>query len=151
MEPKQVGENLQVELAVVRITLDASSFIVSSENLSQIILELAANISRILGGKLISVMPKFSATPTTTQHSRTATASTTVITAVSTTETQVRTSARVMSTPLTTPGVATLAPGGPGKVAASKAGSNSGVIGGVVVAVLVIAIMVIGLAVWYFR
>lgn len=148
MEPKQVGENLQVELAVVRITLDASSFIVSSENLSQIILELAANISRILGGKLISVMPKFSATPTTTQHSRTATASTT---AVSTTETQVRTSARVMSTPLTTPGVATLAPGGPGKVAASKAGSNSGVIGGVVVAVLVIAIMVIGLAVWYFR
>ena len=144
-EARQVDENLQVELAVVRIMVDGTPAIISSENLSHIILQLAANISQILGGRLVSVMPKFPALPTKTQNSRktTETASSMVITTAKT----------KIPTPQTTSktGPTSLAPAGPGKAAASREGNNGGVIGGVVVAVLVIIIMVTALAIWYFR
>lgn len=152
MEPKQVDENVRAELAVVfNIMSDGSPAVVSSGDLSHIILELSPNISHSLGGRLISVGPKFPVSPMSTQYRRTSTTITTFQTTIPPTMPQISTSIKTStSQTIATTGSASLAPGGPGKTAASKAGSNSGVIGGATVSVLVIAV-VIGLAIWYFR
>lgn len=150
MEPKQIDENLQVELAVVKIMPDGSFVVISSENLTQILLESAAEIGQRLGGTVINVKPKFLGP--TTQASPVVKTSvpgpsrTQPVSGKTTTVTQTPT---VVNTAV--PGTTTQAPVGPGQAAASKGGNNSGVIGGVVVAVLVIIILVIALAVWYFR
>lgn len=128
LEPEQVDANLQVELAVFKILADGSPSVVSSDKMSQIILHLAANISQRLGGRLISVKPKIQASTTQPWHSKTVAVPTT------------------LELTVTTP--AKQAP--PGKAAASKAGTNGGVIGGVVVAVFAI-IVIIAFSIWYFR
>lgn len=159
MEPKQVDENLQVELAVVKIMPDGSSVVISSEKLTQILLESVAEIGQRLNGTIISVTPKFPRPTTHTQPNskKTATITQTIPVVPAPTHTRPnggKTTAVTQIPPVVstaTPGTTTQAPIGPGEVAASKGGSNGGVIGGVVVAVLVIIIMVIALAVWYFR
>lgn len=145
MEPKQVDQNVRAELAVVfNIMSHGSPAVVSNDDLSHIILELSPNISHSLGGRLISVGRKFPASPMST-------AVTNFQTTISPTMPQISTSIKTStSQAIATTGSASLAPGGPGKTAASKAGSNSGVIGGATVSVLVI-VVVIGLAIWYFR
>lgn len=152
MGPKQIEENLAVELAVVKIMPDGSSLLVYSENLVQILLESAAEIGQRLGGTVIGVTPKFPG-PTTTSPPVVKTSvpgpsSTKSLSGKTITATQTQTSS-VVNTAV--PGPTTQAPVAPGQAAASKAGNNGGVIGGVVVAVLVIIILVIALAVWYFR
>lgn len=159
MEPKQVDENLQVELAVVKIMPDGSSVVISSEKLTQILLESVAEIGQRLNGTIISVTPKFPRPTTHTQPNskKTATITQTIPVVPAPTHTRPnggKTTAVTQIPPVVstaTPGTTTQAPIGPGEVAASKGGSNGGVIGGVVVAVLVIIIMVIALAVWFFR
>ena len=142
MEPKPVDQNLQVELAVVRMMPDGSYVVISSENLSQILLDSVDEINQGFNGTIINITPKFPRPTTqTTPDSEKRTTTTT------TTTTTTETTPVVTKTPDTT----TQAPGGPGEVAASTGGSNGGVIGGAVVAVLVIIILVIALAVWYFR
>ena len=145
LEPKQVDENLQVDLAVVKIMPDGSFVIISSDNLTQILLDAAAEIGQRLGGTVISVKPKFPG-PTTQTPSVPGTNRTQPISEKTTIATQ---TSPVVNT--AEPGTTTQAPVGPGQAAASKGGSSGGVIGGVVVAVLVIVILVIALAVWYFR
>lgn len=152
MGPKQIDENLAVELAVVKIMPDGSSFLVYSENLTQILHESAPEIGQLLGGTLISVKPKFpgptTPSPQVVKTSVPGPSSTKSFDGKTTTATQTQTSS-VVNTAV--PGPITQAPVAPGQAAASKAGNNGGVIGGVVVAVLVIVILVIALAVWYFR
>ena len=135
-EPKPVDQNLQVELAVVKITPDGSYVVISSENLTHLLLESVDEINQGLNGTIINIIPKFPGPTTQT-----------------TPNSEKRTTTATETTPLVTktPATTTPAPGGPGKVAVSTGGSNGGVIGGVVVAVLVIIILVIALAVWYFR
>ena len=136
-EPKPVDENLQVELAVVKTMPDGSSVVISSDKLTQILLESIDEINQGLNGTIINIAPKFPGpTIQTTPNSE----KTTTITQTTPVETAA-----------VTPDATTQAPGGPGQLAASTGGSNGGVIGGVVVAVLLIIIMVIALAVWYFR
>ena len=169
MEPKQVNENLHVELAVVKILPDGSSVVISSEKLTKVLLESVAEIGQRLNGTIISITPKF---PRPTTHTKPNSEKTTTIAQTmpvvpgptqttpvvpGPTPTQPnggKTTAVTQIPPVVstaTPGTTTQAPVGPGEVAASKGGSNGGVIGGVVVAVLVVIIMVIALAVWYFR
>ena len=159
MEPKEVDGNVRVELAVVKIMPDGSPAVVSNDDLSHIILELSPNISHSLGGRLISVMPKFSVSPMSTQYNRTSTTSRTPsTTATESFQTTISTRLPQISTSIETPTPqtitttesASLAPRDPGKTAANKAGSNGGVIGGVIVFILVV-VVVIGLAIWYFR
>jgi len=143
MEPKPVDRNLQVELAVVRIMPDGSYVVISSENLSQILLDSVDEINQGFNGTIINITPKFPG-PTTqatpSSEKRTTTTTTTTTTTAGTTPVETK-----------TPDTTTQAPGGPGEVAASTGGSNGGVIGGAVVAALVIIVLVIALAVWYFR
>ena len=134
-----MDENLQVELAVVKTMPDGSSVVISSEKLTQILLESADEINQGLSGTIINIAPKFPKPTMQTTPNSEKTTTITQITPVVTTTTRA------------TPGTTTQAPGGLGQVAASTGGSNGGVIGGVVVAVLVIIIMAIALAVWYFR
>lgn len=138
---------------------DGSSVVISSEKLTQILLESVAEIGQRLNGTIISVTPKFPRPTTHTQPNskKTATITQTIPVVPAPTHTRPnggKTTAVTQIPPVVstaTPGTTTQAPIGPGEVAASKGGSNGGVIGGVVVAVLVIIIMVIALAVWYFR
>ena len=126
VDPKNSGANLHVEMAVLKILADGSTAVVSSDNLSKIILQAESNITDLLGGRLVSAQPKVPAQTTQQTHSKTATMP---ITLSSTTE----------------------KPASPGRVAASGGGSNDGgVIGGVVVAVVVV-IAIIAFLVWYFR
>ena len=126
VDPKQLGENLHVELAVLKILADGTAAVVSTDNLNKIALQEAAKISNLLGGRLVSVQPKVPAQTTQQPHSKTATMPTT--------------------STLSTTGK----PASPGRVAASKGGSNGSVIGGVVVAVVVV-VAIIAFLVWYFR
>lgn len=136
-EPKPVDENLQVELAVIKTIPDGSSVVISSEKLTQILLDSVDEINQGLNGLIRNVAPKFpKPTTQTTPNSE----KTTMITQTT-----------PVATATATPGAATETPRGLGGLAASTGGSNGGVIGGVVVAVLLIIIMVIALAVWYFR
>ena len=126
VDPKQLGANLHVELAVLKILADGTTVVVSSDNLSKIILQAESNVSDLLGGRLVSAQPKVSAQTPQQPHSKTAT---------------------VPITLSTTTGK----PASPGRVAASEGGSNDGgVIGGVVVAVVVV-VAIIAFLVWYFR
>ena len=136
MDPKPVDGNLQVELAVVKIMADGSSVVISSEKLTQILLDSVDEIGQRVNGTIINITPKFPG-PTT-----------------QTTPNSEKTTTITQTTPVVataTPGATTQAPGDQGQLASSVGGSNGRVIGGVVVAVLVIIIMVIALAVWYFR
>lgn len=136
-EPKPVDENLQVELAVIKTIPDGSSVVISSEKLTQILLDSVDEINQGVNGLIRNVAPKFpKPTTQTTPNSE----KTTMITQTT-----------PVATATATPGAATETPRGLGGLAASTGGSNGGVIGGVVVAVLLIIIMVIALAVWYFR
>ena len=141
MEPRPVDENVQVELAVVKSMPNDSSFVISSEKLTQILLESVDEINQGLNGTIIYIASKFRkpTTQTTPNSEKTTmiTQTTPVVTATATTT--------------ATPGTATEAPRDLGHVAVSTGGSNGAVIGGVVVVVLVIIIMVIALTVWYFR
>ena len=143
MEPKPVNENLRVELAVVKTMPDGSTVVISSEKLTQILLESVDDINQRLNGTIINITPKFPEPTTHTTPNSEKTTTITHTTSIVPTTTQTTTTA--------TPGTNAQVPRGPGEVAASTGGSNGGVIGGVVVAVLVIIIMVIALAVWYFR
>ena len=135
-EPKPVDENLQVELAAVKTMPDGSSVVISSDKLTQILLESVDEINQGLNGTIINIAPKFPGpTIQTTPNS----------------EKTTKTQTTPVKTVSETPDVTTQAPGGLGQLAASTGGSNGGVIGGVVVAVLLIIIMVRALAVWYFR
>lgn len=126
VDPKQLGANLHVELAVLKILADGTTAVVSSDNLSKIILQAESNISDLLGGRLVSAQPKVPAQTTQQPHSKTATMP---ITLSPTTRKQAS----------------------PGRVAASEGGSNdASVIGGVVVAVVVV-VAIIAFLVWYFR
>ena len=140
-EPKPVDENLQVELAVIKTIPDGSSVVISSEKLTQILLDSVDEINQGLNGTIIYIASKFRkpTTQTTPNSEKTTmiTQTTPVVTAT--------------ATATATPGTATEAPRDLGQVTVSKGGSNGGVIGGVVVVVLVIIIMVIALAVCYFR
>lgn len=127
VDPKQLGENLHVELAVLKILANGAAAVVSTDNLNKIVLQEAAKISNLLGGRLVSAQPKVPAQTTQQPHSKTATMPTT-------------------STLSPTTGK----PASPGRVAASKGGSNGSVIGGVVVAVVVV-VAIIAFLVWYFR
>lgn len=136
-EPKPVDENLQVELAVIKTIPDGSSVVISSEKLTQILLDSVDEINQGLNGLIRNVAPKFpKPTTQTTPNSE----KTTMITQTT-----------PVATATATPGAATETPRGLGGLAANTGGSNGGVIGGVVVAVLLIIIMVIALSVWYFR
>lgn len=139
-DPKQIDEKLQVELAVVKLRLGGSAFVVSSANLSKIIQASAAEIGQRLGGKLLSATPKF---PVPTTHATQSTMSGDKHMTVTQGPPKVST---------TIPGTTTgQVPARPGSASANKGGDDGGVIGGVVVAALVIIILVIALAVWYFR
>ena len=99
VDPKQLGANLHVELAVLKILADGTTAVVSSDNLSKIILQAESKISDLLGGRLVSAQPKVPAQTTQQPHSKTATMP---ITLSSTTR----------------------KPASPGRVAASEGGSN---------------------------
>ena len=58
-EPKPVDENLQVELAVIKTIPDGSSVVISSEKLTQILLDSVDEINQGLNGLIRNVAPKF--------------------------------------------------------------------------------------------
>ena len=149
MEPRPVDENLQVELAVVKSIPNDSSFVISSEKLTQILLESVDEINQGLNGTIIYIAPKFRKPTTQTTPNSEKTTKITQTTPVVTATAAATTTATATAT--ATPGTATEAPRDLGHVAVSTGGSNGAVIGGVVVVVLVIIIMVIALAVCYFR
>ncbi len=127
-----------------------SFVVISSKNLTQILLESAVEIGQRLGGSVVSIKPRF-ARPTTQAPPVVKTS----VPGPSRTQPETGKTTTVTQTPpvvnTAVPGPTTQAPVGPGQAAASKGGNNGGVIGGVVVAVLVVIILVIALAVWYFR
>lgn len=174
MDPKTIGENLQVELAVVKLKIVNSPYVINSSVLTQIIQESAAEIGMRLEGTLISVMQKFPGpTAPTTQTTMPSDNSSTVTqtppvmittkpggttTGAPTTQ-SIMPSANSSKVTQTPPMIITTVPGttigqvpvSPGVAAASEGGDNGGVIGGVVVAVLIIIILAMALAIWYFR
>ena len=142
MELQQIDENLRVELATIKTMPSGLPAVVSSDQLSSLIMESASNISHILGGRLISVMPKY---PSTNTDSRITTSVTTFSNIMPTSAAQAASAISTIATRIVAPG-----PSGKGRAVASKTANITGIVAGVVVSVLVI-VVVIGLAIWYFR